>query len=213
MSPPNDAAAAAPSGTDEVDRPLSAEEKTRLGRLLSEHDFEGARAVAKAYARKLTRGNTAEAEDLMGRVDLRLFRQGWDPREVTLAKRLCRLVWSEWTHEIESSIARREAEEMFVAQTQGPERSTVTSHASTKTREQAAAQAQLDRLRAAFEEAGDEVNLLWLKYRREGMDDLQEMADESGRDVKDFYRAADRRKRHIRRIAVQAKDSKEEEDP
>jgi hypothetical protein len=212
MSAPKDPAAAAASSTDDVGRPLTPAEKARLGRLLREHDFEGARAVAKAFARKLMRGNTADAEDLMGRVDLRLFRQGWDPGEVSLVKRLCRLVWSEWTHEIESSIARREAEEMFVAQMQGPEGSTVTSHASMTTREQAAAAAELDRLQAAFEEAGDEVNLLWLKYRREGVDDLQEMADESGRDVKDFYRAADRRKRHVRRLAAEKKGSKEEEE-
>jgi hypothetical protein len=216
MSAPKEptAVAAAPVGADRVGRPLTEPEKERLGRLLLEHDYEGARLIARNFARKLTRGRVADAEDLMGRVDVRLFRQGWDPSEVTLVKRLCRLVWSEWTHEIESSIAAREAEERFLAETQGPEGSTVTTHAAHMSRERAAAEARLDRVQAAFEEAGDEVNLLWLKYQREGMDDLQEMADASGRDVKEFYRAADRRKRHLRRLVdVDKKGPKDEETP
>jgi hypothetical protein len=214
MSAPKDPSAAPAVGTDVVGRPLTAQEKARFGRLLAQHDFEGARVIARNFARKLTRGRTADAEDLMGRVDLRLFRQGWDPNEVSLVKRLCRLVWSEWTHEVESSIAARQAEERFLAETQGPEGSTVTSHASMKTREQVAAAADLDRLQAAFEEAGDEVNLLWLKYRREDIDDLQEMADRSGRDVKEFYRAADRRKRHANRLLADKNNGpKDEETP
>ena len=218
MSAPKEPAAAA-DGAERVEivqRPLTKEEKERLGRLLLEHDYEGARLIARNFARKLTRGRVADAEDLMGRVDLRLFRQGWDPGEVTLVKRLCRLVWSEWTHEIESSIAGREAEERFLAETQGPEGSTVTTHPAMVSRERAAAEAKLDRVQAAFEEAGDEVNLLWLKYQREGIDDLQEMADDSGRDVKEFYRAADRRKRHLRGLVAKKKDDdapKDEETP
>jgi hypothetical protein len=214
MSAPKEPADAAVVGTDRVGRPLTAQEKARLGRLLREHDYEGARLVARNFARKLTRGRAADADDLMGRVDLRLFRQGWDPNEVPLVKRLCRLVWSEWTHEVESSIAAREAEERFLAETQGPEGSTVTSHASMRTREQVAADARLDRLQAAFEEAGDEVNLLWLKYQRAGISDLQEMADDSGRDVKEFYRAADRRRRHTSRLVEEKKKGpKDEETP
>jgi hypothetical protein len=35
----------------------------------------------------------------------------------------------------------------------------------------------------------------------EQIDDLNAMAKRSGRDVKEFYRATDRRKRHVRRLA------------
>ncbi|HEY6460630.1 MAG TPA: hypothetical protein VIY73_10785, partial [Polyangiaceae bacterium] len=45
---------------------------------------------------------------------LRLVRQGWDPNAVPLVKRLCRLVWSEYTHEVRESDAARRAEESFL---------------------------------------------------------------------------------------------------
>jgi hypothetical protein len=100
---------------------------------------------------------------------------------------------------------------MFLAQMQGPDGGKVTSHAAMPTREQAAAAEQLERLRAAFEAAGDTVNLLWLQYQREDVSDLQEMADRSGRKVEEFYRAAERRKRHVRRIIARQNGVKDEE--
>jgi hypothetical protein len=197
-------------GTDRLGRPLTAEERARFGRLLREHGYVDARLIALNFARKLTRGR-GSAHDLMGRVDLRLVRQGWDPGEVPLVKRLCRLVWSEWTHEAETSIAARRAEEVFLVHTQGPDGGRVTSHAAMPSREQAAAAEQLERLRAAFEAAGDEVNLLWLQYQREDITDLQEIANLSGRAVEEFYRAAERRKRHVRRLIAQKNGVKVEE--
>ena len=78
-------------GTDRLGRPLTDEEKRRFGALLREHDYPGARLVALRFAYRLTEGR-ASARDLMGRVDLRLVRLGWDPKEVALRSRLCRLV-------------------------------------------------------------------------------------------------------------------------
>jgi hypothetical protein len=163
----------------------------------------------------------------MGRADLRLVRFGWDPAKVTLVRGLCRLVWSEWTNEgAESAIARR-AEEGFIRElevTEGlklvPARAAtvdapgagkepewaVSSHeeqgvalaASAESR--AKASAKLEKLRAMFEKAGDEVNLRWLAFELEGVTDLQQMATASRRDVADFYAAAKRRKRAVQRL-------------
>jgi hypothetical protein len=65
---------------------------------------------------------------------------------------------------------------------------------------QAGAQSQLEKLRAAFEKASDEVNLAWLAYARDGETDLRKMAQSSGRDVSEFYAAAKRRKRAVQRL-------------
>jgi hypothetical protein len=164
----------------------------------------------------------------MGRADLRLVRFGWDPREVALVKRLCRLVWSEWTHaDVESETARK-AEEGFVrelevteglrvvppmrpkaadapAATQAPEWA-MPPHEHHVTALEAVhesrtkASVKIEKLRAIFEKAGDEVNLLWLKLELEGVSDLSQMAAASGRDVADFYAAAKRRKRAMQRL-------------
>ena len=72
---------------------------------------------------------------------------------------------------------------------------------------------KIEKLRAIFVKAGDEVNLLWLKLELEGLSDLQQMAAASGRDVADFYAAAKRRKRAVQRLLAneQGVDSVEEE--
>src|SRR5262249_9360366 len=101
-------------GTDRLGRPLTAFEKECLGELLRVHDYVGARLVALRFALKLARNNPAAAQDLMGRADLRLVRWGWDPNEVPLVKRLCRLVWSEWTHAVAESDSAQRAEETFL---------------------------------------------------------------------------------------------------
>jgi hypothetical protein len=178
--------------------------------------------VALRFAYKLTE-NRAGARDLIGRMELRLLRFGWDPREVELKKRLCRLVWSEWTHALSESITAQGAEEGFTHEMEATEgvkvvvsgsieeddlsaEVAVPSHEHLFTeREEAAeshakASAHLETLRAAFVEAGDEVNLLWLKFELEDVTDLQTMAAASGRDVAEFYAAAKRRKRAVRRL-------------
>jgi hypothetical protein len=160
--------------TDPLGRPPTDDEKKKLGRLLRQHDYPGARLIALRFAYNLTRGR-GSARDLMGRVDLRLVRLGWDPNEVSLLKRLCRLVWSEWTN------TKAESEELA-----------------------ARAQAQLDRLRASFKAAGDEVNLLSLDWTIAGeTDDPKTMAERSGHNVEDFYAAAKRRKRAVQRLLTE----------
>jgi hypothetical protein len=192
-------------GTDRLGRALSDDEKRRLGVLLREHDYPGARLVAPRFAYKLTRKQGA-AQDLMGRVAVRLMRLGWDPKEVTLTRRLCRLVWSEWTNEARETDASRRAEEGFLREMEVTEGLVVpsveqraTDH-ETRREKQGHAQSQLDKLRAAFELAGDAVNILWLDLSVAGETDVQKMAVLTGRDVSEFYAAAKRRKRTVRRL-------------
>lgn len=160
-------------GTERLGRALTDDEKKRLGALLREHDYPGARLVALRFAFKLTHG-IGRAQELMGRVDLRLLRLGWDPAEVPLVRRLCRLVWSEWTHAVGDTEKARKAEEMHLRHLEATEGLVVPSVeqravALESTHEsQASAKARLEKLRAAFETAGDEVNLLWLRYSLDG---------------------------------------------
>ncbi len=205
-------------GTDRLGRALTDEEKKRFGALLREHDYPGARLVALRFAYKLARSRL-RAQDLMGRVDLRLVRMGWDPAEVSLVKRLCRLVWSEWTHATEETEAARRAEEGFLREMQVTEGLSIPSveqrAAEHETRHEAQtyAKAQLEKLRAAFEKAGDAVNLLWIEYSLEDESDLKKMAARSGRDVTEFYAAAKRRKRAVQRLLAEARGVPFEEDP
>jgi hypothetical protein len=204
-------------GTDQLGRALTDEEKTRLGALLREHDYPGARLIALRFAYKLTRNRT-RAQDLMGRVDLRLVRQGWNPSEIPLVNRLCRLVWSEWTNSISESDKAGKAEEGFLRELRVTEGIVVPSieqsalHQDEREERQTHARAQLEKLRESFTQAGDEVNLLWLDYRLRGENDLKKMAQLSGRDVTEFYRAADRRKRHTRRLLAETQGVPYEEE-
>jgi hypothetical protein len=192
-------------GTDRLGRPLSDEEKRRFGALLREHDYPGARLVALRFAYKLTRSRV-RAQDLMGRADLRLVRFGWDPTKVTLVRGLCRLVWSEWTNEGTESATARRAEEGFIRELEVTEGLKVPSHEEQTAALAASAEshtrasARLEKLRAMFEKAGDEVNLRWLAFELEDVTDLQQMAAASGRDVADFYAAAKRRSRAVQRL-------------
>ena len=204
-------------GTDRLGRPLNDEEKKRFGALLREHDYPGARLVALRFAHKLSR-TPVRAQDLMGRVDLRLVRAGWDPAEVSLVRRLCRLVWSEWTHAAEETEAARKAEEGFLREMQMTEGLAIPSveqraaEHETRTEAQTYAKAQIEKLRAAFEKAGDVVNLLWLDYSLEDETDLKKMAARSSRDVTEFYAAAKRRKRAVQRILAEERGASFEED-
>jgi hypothetical protein len=192
-------------GTERLDRPLTDPERAELAALLRAHDFVGASLVALRFAFKLRRSKPA-AQDLHGRANLRLVRLGWDPLLISLLKCLCRYVWSEHTHEVRESAATRRAEEIFLRE-QGIHEGTSTRSAEdeatrieTERRDQERAMARLDELRAAFVAARDEVNLLWLDYMRKEISDPREMARLSGRDVKELYLAADRRKRHVKRL-------------
>jgi hypothetical protein len=100
-------------GTDRLNRALTNAEREELAKVLKQHDFVGASMVALRFAHKLTR-RRERARDLVGRVNLRLVRTGWDPNDVSLVKRLCRLVWSEYTHEKRETDVARRAEEAFL---------------------------------------------------------------------------------------------------
>jgi hypothetical protein len=198
-------------GGSRLGRPLRDDEKERFAALLREHDYPGARLVALRFAIKLWR-DRQQAEDLMGRVELRLVRVGWNPAEVSLVKRLCRLAWSEWTHSRAETAAARRAEEAFLRDreatgvTSEPPAEERVAEQETRVDAQARASAQLARLRASFEAAGDEVNLLWLGYALQeetDLEDLQGMARRSGRDAKEFYAAAKRRKRAVQRLLTE----------
>jgi hypothetical protein len=203
-------------GTDRLGRPLTESEKHELVRLLRAHDWKRARTIALRFACRLMR-NAQGGEELVGRASLRLVRGGWDPREVPLTKRLCRLVWSEWTHYLEQSDRARQAESVFLADQRlevpdvAPSPEALHASLAEDRDRQARDQRRLDRLRASFEAAGDEVNLVWLALTERGLTDLKDMARESGRDVTEFYRAADRRKRHVKRLIAEEQGVEYEE--
>jgi hypothetical protein len=187
------------------------------------------------FALKLTR-SVQRAQDLMGRADLRLVRSGWDPAKVDLVRCLCRLVWSEWTHAASETAAAQKAEEAFLREIEAtgnwkPARTTVPEDSEsvderpepewavhshehnaaeheTERLVQARAHVKLRRLRAMFEKAGDEVNLLWLDRQLardpdSALEVPQMMATATGRPVEDFYAAAKRRSRAVMRLLSQ----------
>ncbi len=201
-------------GTDRLERPLTEPEKKDLSALLREHDFVGASLVSLRFAFKLRHSEPA-AQDLQGRANLRLVRQGWDPSVVTLVKCLCRFVWSEHTHEARENAVTRKAAETFLRERdlhqEDPPSAEDRITRETEQQKEARAKQQLDSLRAAFVAAGDEINLLWLDYRLAGVAEPSEMARLSGRDVGEFYRAADRRKRQTARLLAAQGGAKFEE--
>jgi len=197
-------------GTDRLGRALTNAESAELAKLLRANDFVGASSVALRFAFKKTRSE-GRAQDLLGRVNLRLVRRGWDPREVPLVKRMCRLVWSEFTHEVEDSVLARRAEEIFLLQERAEGRSDpeeLAAQQQARLEAEARETERLESLRAVFVEAKDEVNLLWLDFQLKGIEEPADMARESRREVKEFYLAADRRKRHLDRMLAAADEAR-----
>jgi hypothetical protein len=200
-------------GTERLGRPFTDEESKRFGALLREHDYPGVRLIALRFAYKLTRSRE-RAQDLTGRVDERLVRLGWDPKAVPLNVLLCRLVWSEWTHETRETNAARRAAEGYLReiQTTGvvsvPSTEQQAAGVEAERAARAEAETQLEKLRAAFEADGDEVNLLWLDHAWRGDTDMGKMAAATGRDVAEFYAAAKRRKRAVQRLLGEARGVK-----
>src|ERR1017187_1470187 len=100
-------------GTNRLGRALTAPESKDLALLLRKHDFVGASLVSLNFAFKLSRSRPV-AQDLRDRAHMRLVEQGWDPGVVTLAKCLCRFVWSEHKNETRERVAARGAEDGFL---------------------------------------------------------------------------------------------------
>lgn len=204
-------------GTDKLGRPLTDAEKKQLGKLLRDHDFAGASLVALRFAYKLARGREA-ARDLVGRTNLRLVRWGWDPADVPLKKRLCRLVWSEYTHQKRETDAARRAEQAFLQElavtegravltTPSAEQQTIRleeerEEDARQERELAMLRPKVAELRAHFAAEKDEVNLLFMDYVQKEITDPATMARESRRDVSEFYAAAKRRKRIVEKLVA-----------
>jgi hypothetical protein len=202
-------------GTERLGRPFTHEERARFSQVLRANDFVGASMVALRFACKL-RHNHAAAEDLLSRARLRLVRFGWDPDAVTLVKLLCRFVWSEHTHELEETATARRAEEVFLRSegigTAAPSPEDLVLRFERERQDEEMATRHIDALRAIFEDAEDDVNLLWLKYRLDDVDESKEMARLSGRDVMEFYRATERRNRHVLRLLAALGGAKYEEE-
>jgi hypothetical protein len=188
-------------GTDRLGRPFTDEERDEAAALLRAHDFDGARKAALLFAYRRAR-STPRAKDLVARASLRLLRSGWDPAEVSLKSRMLRLVWSEWTHAIEEDENQRLAEENFLRELGEP----------STAEERTEARARLERLHERFAKAKDEVNLLWLHYTAQDIDEPKEMARLSGRKVEEFYLAADRRKRHVKALLAEDNGVTDEEE-
>jgi hypothetical protein len=204
-------------GTDRLGRPLTEEEKKRFDEVLREHDYSGAHLVALRFAYKLTNA-IARAQELMSRVDVRLPRGGWDPGEVALALRLCRLTWSEWTHaEEEDDASRRvaDAQELEVAKgTKAPSAEQQVIEESDRTVILTKTVVRLHALREKFEAAGDALNLAWLDAADAigGKPDLEQLARATGRDVTEFHDAAKRRRRAVLKLQGEERGVKFEED-
>ncbi len=192
-------------GTNKLGRPLTDDEKKKLGAQLRAHEYPKARLKSVAFGYRLTHRMHA-AQDLAGRADLRFVRVGWNPRQVVLVRRLCRLVWSEWTHEIEESDAARRAEEAFLRAEAMPDDDKAPSPEDRAEEIQASMDArahavrQIDRMRAAFEATNDQVNLDWLRLAEQEITDIGQMVPLTGHSTQDFYRATDRRTRLVKRL-------------
>jgi hypothetical protein len=203
-------------GTNRLGRALTNAETRELAAFLRKHQFVGASMIALNFACKLAR-NKARAQDLHDRAYVRLVEQGWNASAVTLPKCLCRFVWSEHTHALREDALRRKAEAVLVHE-QGIHHSTARSpedfavHLETETEEDAYEQKRISELRTAFVASDDKVNLLWLDFWLDGIYEPRVMAQRSDRAPEDFYRAADRRNRHVARWLAAESGAKFEED-
>ncbi|MBV9949106.1 MAG: hypothetical protein JOZ69_19820 [Myxococcales bacterium] len=202
-------------GTNRLGRPLTAAEQRELASFLRRHDFAGASVVSLHFAFKLTRAMPA-AQDLQERANQRLVEQGWDPGAVSLVKCLCQFVSSERKHEGRRRTTAQKAEKGFLREEDpaAPAFEDEVVQLEDERDEEKRAVARTAKLREAFVKAGDTVNQIWLDHWCEGVEAPAEIARRSGLDVKEFYHAADRRKRHVAKLLASengAKGEKKEE--
>jgi hypothetical protein len=218
-APPSERPAPEEHDLDAEADPEVAARRARLEERLLQEDIERAMLVALDFAFERTESMPYSRELVRRARTLLWERATWDPEKASLAVYLCGVVRSEETHDARAAATRaaKEAAALDEAEhlggTRSPSPETLALQAEERAQARTAARAQLDELRHAFEEADDDVNLLWLDYRLQDIDEPAEMAALSGRDVKDFYRAADRRKRHVQRLiaAKRAADAHEKE--
>lgn len=196
-------------------REPTAEERARFEEMLLEHDLEGALLNAMAYAMKRTGKNETVARQMVD--DARrilLERCSWDPNKAPLGACLCGIIRSERSHERRDAKKEREHEIEYLTEVEtlegssdkSPEDLLVEQEESYEGRE--AAVQKLEELKAHFVETGDDVNLDWIKYSLEDIEDPAEMARLSGRKPEDFYRARDRRVRYVQRLRAGKQEKK-----
>jgi DNA-directed RNA polymerase specialized sigma24 family protein len=184
----------------------TAAERAAFDEMLLGQDLESAEVQAYDYALRLTGKNPTMARQLVLQARTRLWeRCSFDPQKAPLGAFLCGVVRSLWSTEARRAVTERDNEVEYLTEVdavegsnaKSPEDMHVAREESLEARDDAAR--ELDALRAHFVEAGDEVNVLWLQYSLDGIDDLAEMAAKSGRKVEEFYRARDRRVRYVKR--------------
>jgi hypothetical protein len=188
-------------------REPTAEERAAFEEMLLEQDLEGALVQAKDYAMKRTRDNETMADQMVRRARTILWeRCSWDPQKVPLAAYLKGIIRSEISHDAEAGVKRTEEEQEWVvdmdtvegAYARTPEELMIERDESVEGREKAAS--KLEEMRKHFEATGDRVNLEWIEYSLDDIEDPAEMARRSGRKVEEFYRARDRRVRYVERL-------------
>jgi len=198
-------------------REPTAEQRAAFEEMLLEQDLEGALLAAMEYAMNLTRDNETMARELVLRARTRLWEQcSWDPQKAPLAAALCGMVRSERSNDARRGDRSRKREAAYVTEVEtldgaaakSAEELAVANEQREEERGQAAG--RLEELRARFVAAGDEVNVLWIEYSLDGVEDPAEMARRSGRDVKDFYRARDRRVRLVQRMRAAQREEEDE---
>jgi hypothetical protein len=183
------------------------EERAAFGEMLLAQDLEGARARAMKYAMKRTGENEHMARQLVDRAFTILWdRCSWDPKKVPLHAILCGIIRSERSNDSRARTKEREHEVEYLTEVEtlegshaeSPEDLLIARQEYVAGRDDAAA--ELEKMKAHFVETGDAVNLDWIKYSLEEIDDPAEMAALSGREPEDYYRARDRRVRYVQRL-------------
>jgi hypothetical protein len=199
---------------------ISAAERLRFEEMLLREDTATALRVAVGYAFKRTKSHVMARHLANDAFALLWERCSWDREKgPALPVVLCGIIRSDLSHEKEKDTAREEVEQKSLGDpgTSPDEIATPEALAlavEEKREDDAAATADQEWLRSAFEKAGDEVNLLWLKLALEGVphDDPAAMAKAADRDVNDFYRAQERRKRHLKRMLTLDGGKREDEE-
>jgi hypothetical protein len=194
----------------------TAAEREAFDELLLGEDLEGALAKALDYALRLTGKNETMARQLVLQARTLLWeRCSWNPERGELGEYLCGVVRSVRSTEARRGVTERENEVEYLTEVdtidgshaKSPEELHTADEESEAARDEAAA--ELEKLRARFIANGDEVNLDWIKYSLEGIEDLAEMVRLSGRKIEDFYRARDRRVRLVQRMLREKTEPKE----
>ena len=200
-------------------RDLVDDEHARFEELLVEHGIEGALVVAFNFAMNLTDDDERLSAELRDRALARLWEAcSWSPhKDKPLGVVLCGLVRSEKSRDPRDDATRHEYEEAHATEeatlggthVKSPEEMALELEEADEARQKALG--ELEPLRREFVKAKDKTNLLWMKLRLEGYETPAEMAAVTGIDVKELYRAKDRRDRLVKRLLA-AKRGKPQDD-